>query len=151
MNMADIPLMRFNPARDAAGITEGTPPQPGTLSVTPAGAVGLPVGIAIVLALLGAIQPLVSSFVSTKLQERQDAARVRSAEAASQAAWLRSVLSVQDDKKREIAVKFLVKAGLVNDAGNALINLKAEEIPFVAPATPADVQGIKNQSPPRPE
>jgi hypothetical protein len=118
--------------------------------VTPAGAVGLPVGIAIVLALLGAIQPLVSSFVSTRLQERQDAARVRSAEAASQAAWLRSVLAVQDDKKREIALKFLVKARLVNDDGQALINLRVEEIPFVALAPTVDNQGIRNQSPPVP-
>ena len=149
--MADIPLMRFNAPRDAARIAEGPPPQPGTLSLTPAGAVGLPVGIAIVLALIGAIQPLVSSFVTTRLQEGQEAARVRSAEAASEAVWLRSVLAVQDDKKREIALKFLVKARLVKDDGHALINLKAEEIPFVETPQPVNNQGIKNQSPPRPE
>ena len=55
---------------------------------------------------------------------------MRSAEAAGEAVWLRSVRFRRQEA--EVALKFLVKAGLVNDDHNALINLKAEEIPYVA-------------------
>jgi hypothetical protein len=157
--MANIPLLRFDPPvpvrgdgdvqRDGA-IGGNAPPQPGTLSVTTAGAVGLPVAIAIVLALLGAIQPFVNSWVTSRLQSRQEEARARTERTVAEAAWIRSALAVEDDTKREAALKFLVKAGLVQDPNKNLVNLRAAEIPFLRPAQPAAEQEIKDKPPPPP-
>ena len=151
--MANIPILRFDPPRrsDALDNAAGNaPPQPGILSVTSAGALGLPVGIAIILALLGAIHPFVSSYVAEWRQTRQEEVRVRRERAVDEAAWLRSVLALDDDTRRETAFKFLLKARLVDDPDGTLQKLAAKDIPFIHREAPGPKQEIKAGQPLQP-
>ena len=150
--MASIPLFRYDPPvpsrpRSSQDATAEVPPAPGTVSLTPAGAAGV---IGVIVALSGAFQPWLSTWVSTGLQKRQEEARLRTETIAREAAWLKSALAVEDAGKRNVALKFLVKARLVEDPAGALDKLTAAEIPYLAPIQPPATPEIKNTNPPVP-
>jgi hypothetical protein len=56
---------------------------------------------------------------------------MRRERAVDEAVWLRSVLALDDDTRRETAFKFLLKARLVDDPERTLQKLTAKEIPFI--------------------
>jgi hypothetical protein len=127
--------------------TGGIPPAPGTVSVTGVGATAL---IGAFVALLGAFQPWVSACSAARLQARQDEAKLRTDRITREATWLRSALAVEDSGKRSVALKFLVRAKLIEDPGGVLDRFTLSEIPYLAPVQPAITQDIQNTNPPPP-
>ena len=153
--MPNIPLFRYDPPvvpsdQRSENVPSPTPPAPGTVSLTPTGAAGV---LGVLIALIGAFSPFVSSCMTAEQQKRQEERQVRTERITRETAWLKSALAVEKRDERDVAMKFLVRAKLVEDSDGALATIVASEIPYLAPTAPtppAGQQDIQNTTPPAP-
>jgi hypothetical protein len=109
--------------------------------------------LGVLVALIGAFSPFVSSCTTATQQKRQEERQVRSERITRETAWLRSALAVEKRDERDVALKFIVRTKLVDDPDGTLANLVAGEIPYLAPTAPtppARQQDIQDTTPPAP-
>ena len=94
-------------------------------------AAAVPVVIASIVAIAGAVLPFFSGTLEGRLKQAVEEAKTESERRDDEAEWMKSALSIEDPAERAKAVRFLSKAGLVLDPDKRLSTISDSDVPRI--------------------